>query len=322
MAGLSGDVKLPGVGNVPKKGVAAGAAVGAVVLIIVYIRNRNSSSSSAATTAAPAAAAAGSDPYPSDGTTGNPSDPFSLDPSTGITYGDEQYAAASGNASYASGAYGGLGSGGSIGDLYPWDGTIGNSQDPYSMDPSTGQTYGDEGASGTGTSTATSSSSSSSSSGGGSGPPFSSNTAWAQYAENYLTQTVGEAPATVANAIGLYLEGQAVNSSEQSLVNQAIGFAGTPPQAGPGGYPPAIKVTSTPNPSSSSAKVPNVVGDYLGSAEDALKGAGFTYQTTPAAPKGSTGWKVTSQKPAGGTSAKKSSLVTLAISHPAPAKKK
>lgn len=216
---LEGKIKVPGVGEVPRLAAAGGLAV--VGFLIWRYRTGKSSA------AAPAAAAAGtaSDPYPPDGTTGDPSDPNSTDPDTGMTYGDEQV---SGNLGSADGLVTG-------GDSYPWDGTYNNSSDPYSMDTSTGTTFGDEGTLGGG------------GGGGGStsGPPFSTNAAWAQYAQNYLTQTVGLDAGTVSGALGLYTEGQPVTAAQEGVINQAIAFAGQPPVTGTNGYPPSINVQGT-----------------------------------------------------------------------------
>ena len=115
---MAGKVKIPGVGEVPKAGAIAGAAVLAGILGYAYWRHsRTAASSGAVTSAASATGAAytgygAGDPYPPDGTSGNPSDPYSLDPASGMTYGDE------GAGSYAGAGYGYYGSG-SPGGGYP-----------------------------------------------------------------------------------------------------------------------------------------------------------------------------------------------------------
>lgn len=77
------DVKLPLVGGVSKKALAIGGAAAAAVVGFIYIRKRK-------TTAATSTAGTGAtDQYPPDGTVGDPSDPNSTDPATGMTYGDE-----------------------------------------------------------------------------------------------------------------------------------------------------------------------------------------------------------------------------------------
>lgn len=70
--GGGGDVKVPGVGDVPKKYVVGGVIVGSLIAIVVYIRIRNTAASTAATTAAPA------------------TDTSAIDPATGIPYSEEQ----------------------------------------------------------------------------------------------------------------------------------------------------------------------------------------------------------------------------------------
>jgi len=217
MAGpLSGSVKVPGVGTVPKGAVAAGILG---VLGLIWWSKRKSS------TAAPAGT--GTDPFPPDGTSGDPTDPNSTDPATGMTYGDE-------NSGSTAAAYGTAAQATAL-DPYPWDGTTGNANDPYSMDPTSGTTYGNEGGGGSG-------------GGGGSspsglpGPPFSSNSQWSQYATDYLVNTIGEAPGTVAADLGAYLAGQAVDATQESVINQAIAYAGQPPVAGASGYPPKIRI--------------------------------------------------------------------------------
>lgn len=282
---LEGDVKLPGGGKVPKKAAAAGVVVVATLIGVYYYKKRKAGSASSTA----AAAASSTDQYPPDGTTGNPSDPYSTDPASGLTYGDE--AGGSALSGLGSGAYSGS---------YPWDGTVGNSGDPYSLDPGTGVTYGDEGGGSTG----------GSSSGG---PPFTSNAQWSQYATNYLTGTIGESAGTVAGALGPYLTGQQVDAAQKSIIDQAIAFAGNPPVAGEQNYPPSIRLKS---PSSGqTVVVPDVTGDTLGNAESAMKSAGFKYQTVPHHADAS--WEVTHQAPKGGSKAKQHALVTLTAKEPA-----
>lgn len=219
------DVKVPGVGEVPKAAVFGGVGV-VLVLIIMYYRSHGSSSSSTSSTAA------ATDQYPPDGTTGNPADPNSIDPSTGVTYGNEGIGSGAAASAYGlSGGSGGFG-GYDSGTSYPWDGTTGNPNDPYSMDPSTGATYGAEGNPGTVANT--------------SGPPFTSNAAWSQYAENYLTGTVGLDGATVSSALGAYLSGQQVTPAQKDIIDQAVAIAGNPPVTGAGGYPPSIRLSAQP----------------------------------------------------------------------------
>lgn len=71
---------------------------------------------------------------------------------------------------------------------------------------------------------------------------FASNAQWAQYAEEQLAG-IGDA-ATLSAALGKYLTGGAVTSDQASLIDQSISIAGYPPVAGPGNYPPGIKMTA------------------------------------------------------------------------------
>lgn len=83
----------------------------------------------------------------------------------------------------------------------------------------------------------------------GQGPGgFTSNANWAQYAEEYLSNTVGADPIVVGNALGKYITGQAVTPEQAQVVDQAIAFAGYPPIAGPNNHPPAINITGNGGP--------------------------------------------------------------------------
>lgn len=70
---------------------------------------------------------------------------------------------------------------------------------------------------------------------------FTNNQMWAQYVEDYMTNTVGGNAAEIGNAVGKYLTGQAVTSTQKSLIEQAIAFGGYPPVNGVSGFPPSIK---------------------------------------------------------------------------------
>lgn len=90
-------------GSQVKKGyVIAGGLVVVVAAGYGWYKNKKSgtgTAANAATPATPSAPATGGyagDPYPPDGTVGNPSDPNSTDPASGQTYGDEAGGFASG----------------------------------------------------------------------------------------------------------------------------------------------------------------------------------------------------------------------------------
>lgn len=78
---------LPVVGKVPKGWVVVVVAGSVGAIGYVLWRRHQAGTTAAATTTT---AGTAGDPYPPDGSTGNPSDPNSTDPETGMTYGDEQ----------------------------------------------------------------------------------------------------------------------------------------------------------------------------------------------------------------------------------------
>jgi hypothetical protein len=270
---LSGDVDIPHVGKLPKIAVVLG--VGGVIGLIIWQKHE---ASAAAASAAPAAAAGGvpGDPYPSDGTTGNPDDPYSLDPATGVTYGDE--AAAGIGTGYGGYDVGDTGDGGGYGisavtDAYPWDGTYSNTSDPYSMDPATGQTYGNEGTTGTSAGVTT----------GTGGPPFTTNAQWSQYVIQYFTADNFSDLAGMTTAIGNYLAGQAVTSLQQGYINDATAIAGQPPVAGPGNYPPSIRTSgSTASPTGPTSGAPATAAATAAAAPTVTQGKAIDVTTATA----------------------------------------
>lgn len=249
MPALSGDVQVPGIGKFPKVAVYGG--VGAVLVLIIW-QNRKAKQA--------AAAQASTDPYPPDGSTGNPADPNSTDPSTGATYGDE--AAGTLGAGGGTGSLPFGGSGGTSGTIssagaYPWDGTYNNPNDPYSMDSSTGNTYGSEGYTGTGP-------------GGGtapSGPPFSTNAQWSQYVLDYFTQNQYSDISGRTDAIGLYIAGQPLTAQQATYIHDATAIGGNPPVSGPGNFPPSLRVSGTTSASGAPGQSPGLsVTPYKGYA--------------------------------------------------------
>src|SRR5215469_14596200 len=97
---MADTVKLPGIKQpLPKWGVWGGLG-GVLVLIAIYWRNHRNTQAAAARAGAdttglasggllPGSTATPGDTFPWDGTYGNPSDPYSMDTSTGQTYGNE-----------------------------------------------------------------------------------------------------------------------------------------------------------------------------------------------------------------------------------------
>lgn len=246
MAGLSGTYDIPKVGKLPKVAVLGGVA--GVIVLVIYEKRKQSSAASAPS---PASGTAAAGQYPPDGTTGNPSDPYSTDPATGQTYGDES---GYGGGGYATGLQNSA--------AYPWDGTYGNPSDPYSMDTGTGQTYGAEGYSGSVSSYGTTPA----------GPPFSTNAEWSQYVLNYFTTNQFGDVAGMTAAIGAYLAGQQVTAQQATYIQDAIAIAGSPPVAGASGFPPSIRQAGS---QGGTVTVPDEKGKTAGTAHNDLVAAGL-----------------------------------------------
>lgn len=293
MAALSGDVDIPKIGRLPKVAVIGGVA--AVIGLVVWEKHKQNQGSSASP-----AASGTADPYPPDGSVGNTADPNSTDPSTGQTYGDEAagYSAAAGGLGdlYGTGASLGAGVGytGQTGDAFPWDGTYGNPNDPYSMDPSSGITYGNEGNTGT-------------TSGTPAGPPFSTNAQWSQYVLNYFSQQQASDLAGRTDAIGLYINGQTVTPQQKQYVDDAIAIGGAPPVAGASGFPPSIR-TSGSTTTTGTATVPNVMGMTGSAAATAIRAVGLV-----PGPQASKPGTVYSQTPGAGKKVQQGTTVDIGV---------
>ena len=116
---------------------------------------------------------------------------------------------------------------------------------------------------------------------------YTSNAQWAQAAEDYLVNTVGESASDVGNALGKYITGQAVTTDQKAFIDQAIAFAGNVPVPGPDGFPPSIRDVPQPPP-------PHPGG---GNAQNPVKGlsvsARFTQADVKWSPsKNATGYRV------------------------------
>lgn len=193
---LAGTVHLPVFGAVKKKTAVYGTAgVVGFVVVVYYVRQHRAASSSAADTSGQAAPLGSGDLYPPDGTTGDPSDPYSTDPATGMTYGDEA---------------------GTIGSGF---GDAGVGSMPFSGGSNTDTSGGLD------TSTTA-------------GPPFNSNSQWAQYVEAAMGSTGSDA---IAAAIGHYLAGSELTDAERTIAQEANAIGNPPPIAGLGGFPPSFR---------------------------------------------------------------------------------
>ena len=267
-------VDVPVVGKV-NKNVAYGSVAVVVLLIgIYYVRKKNSAA------AAPPASTT-TNQYPPDGTVGDPSDPYSTDPATNQTYGDE----AVGAGTYGSYPAGGVGSTGIIG--------TDSSGNPvyapgYSPQP-------------TGTSTG--------------GPPFPNNSAWSNWViQQAETNDPNVDIGAFTNALGLYLAGQLLNPTQKQYVFNAKAIAGDPPVAGAGGFPPGVRSEPTSTSGTHQVTVPNVVGLGFGEAYNHLVLAGL--KSSPGSGGTHASWKVTKQSPAAGALVDKGTTVTLTVPDP------
>jgi hypothetical protein len=283
---MAESIKLPVIGNVKTSYVIAGG--GAVLVIVGYAYYKHKQS--AASTASPSASSASdtsTDPYPPDGTTGNPTDPNSTDPNTGETYGDE-------------------GEIGSASEDYGLGESLGGETDGY--DPATGEYYDpadgqydlptpyEPGSATTATP--------------------ETNPQWSQEVTAGL-ETLGYNSQTVALALGAFLNNLPLSSSEVALITVATAEYGFPPQ-GPNSIPAATTTTTptptpTPTPTAAKVTVPNVVGKRGEDAKDTIQKAGLVDQQVPATtPKGKT-TTVTSTDPKAGTKVDKGSTVSVAV---------
>lgn len=170
------DIKLPGIGNVPKPMLIAAGAATVGILGYAWWKHQ----SGGATT--------------SDTTTDTSLD-SSIDPATGVPYADE---------------YGYMNSG------YSFSGIT---------DPSTGAIIG----SGVGTGTV---------------GTVTTNAAWSQAAQSYLSSIAGYESNAVAAALGAGLLGHYMTPDQVNIWNSAIAFEGYPPQ----GYPALNTTPPTGNP--------------------------------------------------------------------------
>jgi PASTA domain len=232
---MADSIKLPGIGPVKTPYVIGGGALVLGIVGYAYYKHRQSESSAATGTGTDNSADTSTDPYPPDGTTGNPTDPDSTDPNTGETYGDEGQIATSEDYGVGGSDYDA-----STGEYYdPADGLYDLSS-PYS--PTTGS----------------------------SGAAITTNAAWSQAVTTGLEQ-LGYNPLTVAEALGLYLDNKPLSASEAQIIQVATAEYGNPP-VGTYAILPAPVGTS---PATSKVKVPNLVGSKAATAQTTLNGLGL-----------------------------------------------
>jgi hypothetical protein len=141
---------------------------------------------------------------------------------------------------------------------------------------------------------------------------FADNAEWSQYALAYLTGTLNADAGTAGAALGAYLAGQDITPAQQTIVEEAEAVAGQPPQAGPGGYPPRIRlVAATKPPKPAEVTVPNVAGKTSAAADAELKKAGLKESGTPHGTIAGHTWVVRTQTPKAGSKVTKGTTVHL-----------
>jgi PASTA domain len=268
------DVHLPGVGNVKKGYVYAGAAAIVVIVGVAYMRHKNAAASAAATNSA-------------SGTSGTVTDPAgnvcaALDPGSGYCPGspeDEQYLEQQSA---------GLGDTGEGYDEYPGGGageylqTDANGNQCVSLDPTTGLCPGTS--TGTGTTTVT------------------TNAQWVVEAEEQLGNT-----STIQAALGYALSGSPVTAAQKNIFMEAVGLLGPPPQ----GYPP-LNVHGSTTGQGGTVTVPNVNGERVETAIAKLSVAGLTSHQSGSRKPG-VAYYVNSQTPGAGKRVAAKSVVDLKI---------
>jgi hypothetical protein len=248
-------VHVPGVKRpMPKWAVFAGLG-GVGVAIVLYYRSKSQQNQQPAATA--------TDQFPPDGTVGNPSDPYSTDPATNQTYGNE--AAGSGGTFGAFGTSGGFGGTG-------WDSSTGLFTDPN------GNTCTNPGADGFCPGS------------GSGGPPFSSNDLWSNWViQQMQTLNPNLNVGQLTDALGLYLAGQPVDPGQKTLVLDAEAIGGPPPVAGPGGYPPNVRTNGSKGGGGTAA---NPVTGLKQTGQEGFTGADISWSPSAHA----TSYQVTSDK--------------------------
>jgi hypothetical protein len=203
---LDGTVDVPLAGKVNKKVLAGAAGVVTALIIIYYVRKPKATPAAATTT----------DQYPPDGTVGDPTDPYSTDPATNQTYGNESVGSGGTFGAFTSGVGTGVGSG--------------------TFD--TGST----------TSSTTV------------GPPFSRNADWSSYVISQISSTNPNVDVgALTDAIGLYLNGQPLTPTQKQLVFDAIAVGENPPVAGANNYPPQLRSA----PQGNTHVTPTVSGGHI-----------------------------------------------------------
>ena len=254
---LDGDVKIPGMGELPKKYVVGGVAVAGGIVVIVYVRKKKAAAAAAATPATTTGALV-TDPA------GNQC--AMLDPNSGYCPGTPEDTAYQ---QQSTGSYAGLGYGGNIGYAGTGVSGAGLQQDPAgnqcaAVNPATGYCPGtseDVAAGGT-TSTGT-----------GTTGSISTNSDWVQEA---LGVVPGDT-ATVQSALTGVLAGLTVTTAQKNLFLEAVALVGQPPQ----GYPQPIKTSDTAAQPGAAAKATVKAGSISNLAITGYDHTGVSFSWNP-----------------------------------------
>lgn len=157
------------------------------------------------------------------------------------------------------------------------------------------------------------------------------NAAWAQAAENYLTETGGYDAGTVAAALGIYITGSTLSAAQQAVVEAAIAFEGYPPNPGASGYPPAMHTSAATGQGGGSGSgsgsggsgtgaktiaVPKVTGMRLLTGAAKIKAAGLKSHNSGFTSKSLN--YIVSQTPGAGTKVASGTTIDLGLSQTKP----
>jgi hypothetical protein len=280
--------------------VVAGGAVVLVLVIYGVIRKKQADAAAAAAAASPSSAG-------------------QIDPETGDIAGsaqDESDLAAlqGGGAGLDYGGYGAYDDGaGGYGAVYPDTGDL-TSSGPDAIDPNSGIPYAEEAGwvyndqSGTWSYQGTGS-------GNAGAGAFTTNAQWLQACEQYFVSNslVSDNGVALTSALGKYLAGSPVTPDQETLIQEAAGIEGYPPVNGAGGYPPGIHLSSSQTTAgggtttaAATVTVPDVAGQKVGPAHNALVRAGLTVSNRP-----DSNYTVTVTTPRAGTKVKAGTSVDI-----------
>jgi len=140
------------------------------------------------------------------------------------------------------------------------------------------------------------------------------NAQWSEAAMTALT-SAGWTGQDTLTALGLYLTGAPVSSTQAQIIQAAIAAEGYPPAPGASGYPPAINQSAPAGQTTTTGAqvtVPNVVGSPQAQAFATLSDLGLKASGTPVQ-KGKILW-VHTENPAAGTKVATGTTVTLTSS--------